>query len=285
MRTSFPEDKRLPYASNSEKTLFVDPACCVDCIKEDFNKDEVSQATGFIGQSSEISWIQTLSRELNRGLDTDKPSETMLSLPEPDGGIVSISNYHLDYQEMPIVERAEAYALPSKDVATKLYKTYLDWVHPSFPIIGITPFGPQFQAFFSNLTLRPGNKWLAILNLVFAIAARYAYISEVDWPLMKNDHCLYFSRARVLSMDDRHFHHPDLQQLQVEGLTALYLLALGHINRYVPVCFSEHIRGYSERSLNACAYESLQGLEILWKRCSRSPQPWAASTQHGRVCH
>ncbi|PWY88805.1 fungal-specific transcription factor [Aspergillus sclerotioniger CBS 115572] len=239
MRTPFPEDKRLLYASNPELPLFVDPAYCVDYIKEDFNKDEVSQATGFIGQSSEISWIQNLSRELNRGLETAKSGETMQqSLPELGGGIISTSNYHLDYQEMPIVERPEAYALPSKDIATKLYKTYLDWVHPSFPIIGTTPFGPQFQAFFSNPTLRPGNKWLAILNLIFAIAARYAYISEVDWSLTKDDHCVYFSRARILSMDDRQFHHPDLQQLQVEGLTALYMLALGHMNRAWRLCGS-----------------------------------------------
>ncbi|PYI00235.1 fungal-specific transcription factor domain protein [Aspergillus sclerotiicarbonarius CBS 121057] len=216
MRTSFTEDQRLLCASIPELPLFVDPANCIDYIKEDFNKDEASQATGFIGESSEISWIQTLSRELNRGLESDKPGEAMLSLSEPNGSIISALNYHLDYQEIPTVQRPEAYVLPSKDIASKLYKLYLDWVHPSFPIIGITPFGPQFQAFFSNPSLRPGNKWLAILNLIFAIAAR----------------------AKVLSMDDRYFHHPDLQQLQVEGLTALYMLALGHINRAWRLCGS-----------------------------------------------
>ncbi|RAK95392.1 CeGAL family transcription factor [Aspergillus ibericus CBS 121593] len=216
MRTSFTEDQGLFCAFNAESPSFVDPTSCVDYVKEDFNKDETSQATGFIGQSSEISWIQALSRELNRGLEAARPGETMLPLSERDGSIISALNYHLDYQELPTIQRLDAFALPSKDMASKLYKLYVDWVHPSFPIIGITPFGPQFQAFIGNPSLRPGNKWLAILNLIFAIAAR----------------------ARVLSMDDRHLHHPDLQQLQVEGLAALYMLALGHINRAWKLCGS-----------------------------------------------
>ncbi|GKZ35730.1 hypothetical protein AbraIFM66950_006483, partial [Aspergillus brasiliensis] len=229
-RTPLPGIQRPLSAANPQSPRFLDSSHCADSISEDFNKDETSQATGYIGQSSEISWIHSLERDINSGTGLGTPSEAIF-LPNPEGSLISASNYHVDDQELPNIERQEAYALPSKEVASKLYNCYLDWVHPSFPILGTTPFGSQFQAFFNDTTLRPGNKWLAVLNLIFAVAARYAYISEAEWQLNKNNHWQYFSRARVLSMDDWSFHHPDLQQLQVEGLTALYMLSLGHINR------------------------------------------------------
>ncbi|PWY90033.1 hypothetical protein BO70DRAFT_393221 [Aspergillus heteromorphus CBS 117.55] len=229
-------------ASHSELALFANSYNNSDYVEEDFNKDEISQATGFIGQSSEISWLQTLSRELDCKSEPTPPSEVRLQLPEIDRGLISALNYYLDDQEMSCPNQLDVFSLPPKDVAAKLYKTYLEWVHPSFPILGTTPFGSQFQAFFSNPSLRPGNKWLAILNLVFALAAKYTYISEADMKLDRNDHFAYFSKARVLSMDDRLFHHTDLQQLQVEGLASLYMLASGHVNRAWKLCGSA-IRG------------------------------------------
>ncbi|RAH51731.1 fungal-specific transcription factor domain protein [Aspergillus piperis CBS 112811] len=212
-QTPFLGNQRPLSTSNSQLPPFVDSSHCVDCISEDFNKDEVSQATGYIGQSSEIAWIHSLGRDVNDGTGYGTPKES-ISLQNSDGSLISASNYHVDDQELPSIERQEPYALPSKDIASKLYNCYLDRVHPSFPIIGTTPFGAQFRAFFNNANLRPGNKWLAVLNVVFAIAAR----------------------ATVLSMDNGSFHHPDLQQLQVEGLTALYMLSLGHINRAWRIC-------------------------------------------------
>ncbi|PYH61107.1 uncharacterized protein BO96DRAFT_453028 [Aspergillus niger CBS 101883] len=240
-RTPLPGTQRPLSATSSQLSLYVDSSHCLDCINEDFNKDEISQATGYIGQSSEISWIHSLGRDINGDTEHGTPSEAIF-LSISDSSPISASNYHVDDQELPNIERQEAYALPSKDVASKLYNCYLDWVHPTFPIIGTTPFGKQFHAFFNDTRLHTGNKWLAVLNLLFAIAARYAYISEAEWQLNKNNHWLYFSRARVLSIDDWSFHHPDLQQLQVEGLTALYMLSLGHVNRAWRICGSA-VRG------------------------------------------
>jgi hypothetical protein len=45
-------------------------------------------------------------------------------------------------------------------------------------------------------------------------------------------HLVYFSRAWILSMDKASVrNHPNLQQVQVEGLAAFYLLASGQVNR------------------------------------------------------
>jgi hypothetical protein len=60
---------------------------------------------------------------------------------------------------------------------------------------------------------------MAILNVIFAIAANYAHVAQLDWRGDPQDHLVYLTRARMLSMDgDDLFCHPDLQQVQVEGL-------------------------------------------------------------------
>ncbi|PYH88298.1 hypothetical protein BO71DRAFT_468670 [Aspergillus ellipticus CBS 707.79] len=234
--TSHSEAQRPSGAHNTDMMLFMDPVNSYDSIQEDFNRDEISQATGFIGQSSEIVWLQTLKRELNCESEPSQSNELIMSLSVADRSLISALNYYIDDQEMPNIKPLDIFSMPSTDVAMKLYKIYLEWVHPSFPIIGISAFGSQFHAFFNTPNLKPGNKWLAILNMVFALAAKYAYISEADLKLDKNDHYSFFSKARILSMDDRLFHHSDLQQLQVEGLASLYMLARGHLNRAWKLC-------------------------------------------------
>lgn len=121
--------------------------------------------------------------------------------------------------------------MPRQKVAELLLRAYFKSAHPSFPIIGMSTFISQYQLFFSQPTVKPGNKWLAILNLIFAIATVYAHLISADWKSDLEDHSVYFSRARALSLHDTLLDHPDLQQLQIEGLTSFYLLSTGQINR------------------------------------------------------
>ncbi|KAJ5091291.1 hypothetical protein NUU61_006161 [Penicillium alfredii] len=241
-------ERKLSWSSGSEpppsRASSVAPLERVDHTKEDFNRDETARATGFIGKSSEINWLQNLSKEVNSEQeawpaavpDTDEGngllSPTLTPGPEKHGDpwVVS-SNYYLDDLDIPTIESVDAYEVPSRETATKLLNAYLTCVHPSFPIIGISTFVSQFQVFFNQTSLKPGNKWLAILNLIFAIAAKYGHLSSADWREGEDDHQTYFSRARSLSLEDQLLHHPDLQQLQVEGLASFYLIASGHINR------------------------------------------------------
>ncbi|PYH45728.1 CeGAL family transcription factor [Aspergillus saccharolyticus JOP 1030-1] len=241
-----PDPRRQISASEAIAPLFFPGFDSnLDHIEKDFNRDEATQASGFVGQSSEISWLQTLATELGNECN---PSSFSGKEPPPATApghhtrFISFPNYHLDAMEIPMIENIDPYSYPCKDVATKLYKTYLDWVHPSFPIIGTAYFGGQFQAFFTNPSLQPGSRWLAILNLIFAIAAKYAYISEAEWQIDKDAHIVYFLRAKALGLEHQLLAFPDLQQLQVEGLTSLYLLTLGHANRAWTFCGSA-IRG------------------------------------------
>lgn len=215
-----------------------------DHTEEDFNRDETSRATGFIGKSSEITWLQTLSKVVNSECeawpatlpngdeDNGLPSPNLTPrLDNPSDPWVVASNYYLDDLDIPTADQSDMYGIPSRETATKLLNAYLSSVHSSFPIIGISTFVPQFQVFFSQPSLKPGNKWLAILNLIFAIAAKFGQLTNADWKEEDDDHQMYFSKARALSLEDQILHHPDLQQLQVEGLTSFYLTALGHVNR------------------------------------------------------
>lgn len=240
-------DRKLPWNAGSEaspsRASSVGPFEVVDHTEEDFNRDETARATGFIGKSSEITWLQKLSREVdesdpwgsnaNISDSSGLPSPSMTPRAEKSDPWVASSNYYLDDLEMPGAVQVDVHAVPSRETATKLFNAYLTSVHPSYPIIGISTFVSQFQVFFNQPSLRPGNKWLAILNLIFAIGAKYAHLTDAEWKGSDDDPDLYFSRARALSLDEQLLQHPDLQQLQVEGLASFYLLASGHINRYV----------------------------------------------------
>lgn len=153
------------------------------------------------------------------------------AVPDMENLTVSQASYHLDDFPMPPLDAVDAYELPTSDTANRLFDTYMSRVHPTFPIIGRSTFITQFQRFMVGEV--PGAKWLAIVNLIFAVSARYSHIVRADWRGDDRDHLIYFSRARLLSLNaDTIFQHADLQQIQVTALMALYLLCTNQINRY-----------------------------------------------------
>ena len=88
--------------------------------------------------------------------------------------------------------------------------------------------------FFDNDQSRPGKHWLAILNLVFAIAAKYTHLVKSEARGDERDHLVYFTRGRLLAMDaDSVLAQPDLQRVQITALMAFYLLSINQINRLV----------------------------------------------------
>lgn len=204
-----------------------------DRVEEDFNRDSTSRATGYLGKSSEMCWLQMLRKKVNG--DVSETGQSSLPPTPPgndDDGLVASINFYADNKDFDFAEDVQAYAVPPNKSAEMLLRAYFKSVHPSFPIVGMSTFISQYQMFFSQPGVKPGNKWLAILNLVFATASVYARLVSADWKMELEHHSVYFKRARVLSMRDTLFDHPDLQQLQIEGLTSFYLLATGQINRW-----------------------------------------------------
>ncbi|KAJ6135258.1 hypothetical protein N7512_000418 [Penicillium capsulatum] len=191
----------------------------IDRVDEDLNRTKHTRATGFMGKSSEISWMQRLQREAEqrfRGYPGPlEPNE--YDEETKDRYSLHSLNYHLDDLEISVSEPVQLYSMPPRQLADRLFDDYLS--------------STFFDTSQTNAT-RPGDKWLAILNIIFAIAAKHAHLMHAPWRGEEDDHLVYLARARLLSMNGEVlFSHPDLQQVQVEGLIAFYLLASDQINR------------------------------------------------------
>jgi hypothetical protein len=106
-------------------------------------------------------------------------------------------------------------------------------VHLTFPIIGKTIFDRQFRSVLADPKIHGGNRFRAVLNMVFAIGALFIQLTDDNSEGDEQDHPLYFERARVLNVDGTELDHFDVQQIQAKGLASLYLLATGQMNRYV----------------------------------------------------
>ncbi|RDW86414.1 fungal specific transcription factor domain-containing protein [Aspergillus mulundensis] len=215
-----PEMESLPSSIGSLEAI--------DRVDEDLNRSSNARATGYMGKNSEVTWLQRLGREA--GHRARNLSGMADSRPDRELSIHSV-NYHLDDVDITPPGPVHLYWMPPRNIADKLFEDYLDTIHPVFPIISRPLFSAQYRNFFDN-SARPGDKWLAILNLIFAISSCHAHLMQASWRGDDRDHFVYLARARALSMNsDTLFTHPDLQQVQVEALTAFYLLATSQINR------------------------------------------------------
>jgi hypothetical protein len=214
----------------------------VDIVDEDLNRDAATRATGFMGKPSQVVWMQRL---VSKDLEQNSPETSRqcragwnASRRSTKDTLASVS-YHLDDLDIDSKVGFDPYALPSKDLADELFSAYLETVHHSFPIIRCTVFREQYRRFFESMPVNPGNKWLAVLNMIFAIGSKYrqlAYGLAVD-----EDDQVYFNRARTLSFNgDTLLAHSDLQQIQIEGLIAFYLVSVGQVNRQVHILCADH---------------------------------------------
>ncbi|KIW15354.1 hypothetical protein PV08_05400 [Exophiala spinifera] len=227
----------------------------LDRTDEDFTREK-ARTTGYMGKTSEVTWLQRLREENSFGdkpgsvLGDDRqkklaqasvtsfssmrpPSDMQVSLAEADDSYaMSDYNYHLDDTSIFTFEAVDPYEMPTPEAAHQLFNAYISRVHPTFPVVGKINLGAQFRKFISGTIQRPPEKWLAIINMIFAIGARYSHLVKADWQGDERDHLIYFTRARLLTMNSETlFQHPDLQQIQVLALMSFYLFCASHVNR------------------------------------------------------
>ena len=144
---------------------------------------------------------------------------------------ISQLTYHCDDLPISISDEVDQYEMPQKEIAYLLFQSYLDTVHPEFPIIGKTTFSSQFETHYEHLRAR-NHDWLAILNMVFAIGARYSHLTQAPWRGDERDHLIYFTRARMLGHGtDAILDPPSMQRIQIAGLLAFYLISVNQIGR------------------------------------------------------
>jgi hypothetical protein len=174
-----------------------------------------------------MAWLYSLKRDLDQGCSTPTSDN-------PDRPSLSNLTYFRDNREIFLLNNVDPSHRPPLELADMLVDSYFQVVHPAFPVIGKEVFLSQYRLVYSNTNVRPGKRWLAVLNLIFAIASKYSLLAESQ-PLVKTEEDLvFFARAWRLSTGNvALLDHPNLQQVQIEGLTSFYLLSAGQVNRQV----------------------------------------------------
>lgn len=257
----------------------------IDQVDEDLNRTEGSRAAGFFGKNSEVNWFRKLESGVSmQNLQDQRDgapipshmnnhrSPPSIQQPPLDRQIpTSMMDYHLDGLGIPLVHPCDPLAVPPREVADRYFEAFLINVHPMFSAIRKLTFISQYQQFYDNGSAPP-RKWLAILNMIFAIGARYCQLMDGPRSVEEED-LLYLTRARHLGLHSTVlFEHTDLQQIQLELLVAIYLLCLGQVNRLVP--FPPFPPYHTIHNTRVSILEHLSS--PTWP--SAQPYPWASTS-------
>ncbi|KAL4879248.1 hypothetical protein BJY04DRAFT_229179 [Aspergillus karnatakaensis] len=229
---------RRKKSGSSSSSTSVGSLNDVGTLTEDPNRNAETRATGYIGKESEIAWMQKLDTEASN-LDREWHQQT--SSME---NTVTPMSYHLDNLQIaePFSAVGDPRVLPPKPWAARLFSIYFESIGPVFPLINKSLFTYQFNCAYTNSAQQPTRKWLAVLNLVLAIAAKYYQLAE---PVSGQDvdDRIFLSRAIALTTTRwLAVQHADLHQVQIDLLLAIYYLVSGQINR------SWQINGRAARS-------------------------------------
>jgi hypothetical protein len=201
-------------------------------VNEDFNRNEKSRATGYMGKNPEVAWMQVLDSQATDRRNDKIPTNTTLQCQVPIDGSISSMNYHLDYYSIPDPGVPNAFIIPPKALADRLLQIYLEKVHVSLPLIRQDLFLEQYRRCYSGGEQNPGSKWLSVFNMVCAIGCAFCRLSGLDIP-EKADGNLFAARASSLGLSGKALcDRNDLQQVQAEALLAFFFLIQSQINRY-----------------------------------------------------
>lgn len=212
----------------------------LDLLDENLHVNDRARATGFVGKNSEVQWLRAAALAQPEKTDEEPNVFQRRGSYAPGHGNEQISSYSFwaDNENVDIDAFVDPYDLPQVDIAERLLGCYMSKVHDSFPILPRKTFEDQFRKYFAALASgnapRLSPKWQAILNLVFAIGARYSHLSKETWRADSHDHLVYQARARTFGLNEQTItNHPDVPQIQSLGLLAFYWLSIGQVSRYV----------------------------------------------------
>jgi hypothetical protein len=196
---------------------------------------------GFWGKTSEVQWLRSVMLQLERrtsdpGIQfTERPGSSASVIGSVDQ--VSSFSFYMDSEPIDLEFYGDVYELPSPDVAERLLSCYETTLHTSYPILpkkALDGFRQYFVVISNGQASRLNPRWQAILNLVFALGAKYSHLVQATWKADERDHLIYYSKVRLLNMADISLtSHPDVPQIQMAGLLAFYYLSIGQISRYV----------------------------------------------------
>jgi len=203
----------------------------LDVINEDTNRDEHTRAAGFMGKSSAVTWVQRAEKAATHDLEDER--RVRRSMGTAANGSFIDSTYHAEPGDILTIQAEEVNSLewPPPTVARALVDSYFERVHVSFPILSRNDFYQKFETFPKDQITTEDQCWLAVANMVFAIGAKFAHLTNADLG-DDRDHLVYYARARALGMDQRTLNQdPEFQHTVCLGVLGLYLLATDQLNR------------------------------------------------------
>lgn len=170
------------------------------------------RSCGYRGQNSDMVWIDGIRDNLARR------DNNFLA------GLLNVQYYEVDDVDPILDGPIDIYALPPQQVADHLVLTYFEVVHPFFPFLVRSTFMQQYEEFWIGSTSIKED-WLALLNIIFAIA--YVYL---DWRLnYSNQHTILARRSKALLMGLPKL--GDITTVQSEALFAFYFMSSYRMNR------------------------------------------------------
>ena len=185
-----------------------------------------------MGKSSAVTWVQRAKKAATDDLEDER--NIRRSRGTAANGSFSDSTYHAEPSSNVAVETNEVnpFEWPAPAVAKALVESYFEHVHAAFPILCKKDFYATFESYPRDQISPEDYTWLSLVNIVFAIGAKFAHMTYADFRGDERDHHVYYARARALGMDQRTLNKdPELQHTACLGILGLYLLAADHLNR------------------------------------------------------
>ncbi len=214
--------------------------------EEDFTQAESDRKTqAYVGQASEIRWMQRLERELSNAPASDFDRDALLHSDVPasskskkgHGRGIFTQNpnpYPEDMDTSTIGDQLDPFEVPVKSTADCLVDSYFKTIHPSFPVVDKAYFMEQYERYLATQDQENfgDRNFIATLQLVFAIGAVHSHLVKAEWAGDERDHLLYFTKGRMLGVDTGILNDMAyLGQVQVFGLGGMYLMVTDQINR------------------------------------------------------
>ena len=191
----------------------------------DTDRDD-TRATGHMGKASAVSWAKRTTEECSR---------TGLQVGRRDSGF-TLSSYYVEDADVEYIDMGNVnpYDWPKYNLADTLVQLYFEHAHDAFPILDRASFMARYRSFIRGSSELDSSEiiWLGTLNVIFAISAVFAHLTNFEGLGHVDDHLIYSTRAKMLCMDQS-FLLQDARLSTVEflGLLSLYYVSNCKLNR------------------------------------------------------
>lgn len=152
------------------------------------NADVTDNAS--LGSICEAQWLQELECCIKGNGNSNAPPLTLHGI-----------DFSLDDQGIHLPDVGNPFHLPNESIANDLFLAYRNTVHFAYPLL-TRSVGAQLHTYYLSVrnqrSVQLPPRWFAIVNLVFAIGARYSRLIDPDLDQDASQATIYVSRAYKL---------------------------------------------------------------------------------------